>query len=159
MPTDAEQLVYVMYTSGSTGTPKGVADTHHTGLHPAVDRYWRGGRHERVPMHSPYGFDASMFEIWMPLLTGGTVVVAPAGRLDAADLAAAISGHGVTGLFVSAGLFRGLGEERPECFRGVREIWAGGDVVSPTAVRRVRQGWARSSPTSTGPRRPRCSPR
>ncbi|CAM5560143.1 hypothetical protein STENM327S_06214 [Streptomyces tendae] len=38
------------------------------------------------------------------------------------DLAAAISGHGVTGLFVSAGLFRVLAEERPECFRGVREI-------------------------------------
>ncbi|MZG19952.1 amino acid adenylation domain-containing protein, partial [Streptomyces sp. SID5914] len=137
VPTDAEQLVYVMYTSGSTGTPKGVANTHHNVVHLAADRYWRGGRHERVLMHSPYAFDASTFEIWTPLLTGGTVVVAPAGRLDAADLAAAISGHGVTGLFVSAGLFRVLAEERPECFRGVREIWAGGDVVSPTAVRRV----------------------
>ncbi|MGW8793015.1 amino acid adenylation domain-containing protein, partial [Streptomyces althioticus] len=137
VPTDAEQLVYVMYTSGSTGTPKGVANTHHNVMHLAADRYWRDGRHERVLMHSPYAFDASTFEIWTPLLTGGTVVVAPAGRLDAADLAAAISGHGVTGLFVSAGLFRVLAEERPECFRGVREIWAGGDVVSPTAVRRV----------------------
>ncbi|MFJ8630152.1 non-ribosomal peptide synthase/polyketide synthase [Streptomyces sp. NPDC093568] len=135
--TDAEQLVYVMYTSGSTGTPKGVANTHHNVVHLAADRYWRSGRHERVLMHSPYAFDASTFEIWTPLLTGGTVVAAPAGCLDAADLAAVISGHGVTGLFVSAGLFRVLAEERPECFRGVREIWAGGDVVSPTAVRRV----------------------
>ncbi|MFJ8792347.1 amino acid adenylation domain-containing protein [Streptomyces sp. NPDC102462] len=139
VPTDAEQLVYVMYTSGSTGTPKGVANTHHNVVHLAADRYWRGGRHERVLMHSPYAFDASTFEIWTPLLTGGTVVVAPAGRLDAADLATVISGHRVTGLFVSAGLFRVLAEERPECFRGVREIWAGGDVVSPTAVRRVLQ--------------------
>ncbi|KUN61421.1 hypothetical protein AQJ46_36870 [Streptomyces canus] len=137
VPTDAEQLVYVMYTSGSTGTPKGVANTHRNVVHLAADRYWRAGRHERVLMHSPYAFDASTFEIWTPLLTGGTVVAAPAGRLDAADLAAAISAHRVTGLFVSAGLFRVLAEERPDCFRGVREIWAGGDVVSPTAVRRV----------------------
>ncbi|MBO4258601.1 amino acid adenylation domain-containing protein, partial [Streptomyces griseorubiginosus] len=137
VPTDAEQLVYVMYTSGSTGMPKGVANTHRNVVHLAADRYWRGGRHERVLMHSPYAFDASTFEIWTPLLTGGTVVAAPAGRLGAADLAATLSAHRVTGLFVSAGLFRVLAEERPDCFRGVREIWAGGDVVSPTAVRRV----------------------
>ncbi|MEU1026119.1 amino acid adenylation domain-containing protein, partial [Streptomyces sp. NPDC005904] len=135
--TDAEQLVYVMYTSGSTGTPKGVANTHHNVVHLAADAYWRRGHHARVLMHSPYAFDASTFEIWAPLLGGGQVVVAPAGRLDAADLAAAIAGQDVTGLFVSAGLFRVLAEEHPECFRGVREIWAGGDVVSPAAVRRV----------------------
>ncbi|MEU2235263.1 amino acid adenylation domain-containing protein [Streptomyces vietnamensis] len=135
--TDAEQLAYVMYTSGSTGTPKGVGNTHHNVVHLAADRHWRGGNHERVLMHSPYAFDASTFEIWTPLLTGGAIVVAPAGRLDAGDLATAIADGGVTGLFVSAGLFRVLAEERPECFRGVREIWAGGDVVSPAAVRRV----------------------
>ncbi|WP_367042215.1 non-ribosomal peptide synthase/polyketide synthase [Streptomyces sp. Je 1-332] len=135
--TDAEQLVYVMYTSGSTGTPKGVANTHHNVVHLAGDQYWRRGNHERVLMHSPYAFDASTFEIWTPLLTGGRIVVAPAGRLDAADLAAAIAGQEVSGLFVSAGLFRVLAEEHPACFRGVREIWAGGDVVSPVAVRRV----------------------
>ncbi|MGW7040622.1 amino acid adenylation domain-containing protein, partial [Streptomyces zaomyceticus] len=135
--TDAEQLAYVMYTSGSTGTPKGVGNTHHNVVHLAADRYWRAGNHERVLMHSPYAFDASTFEIWTPLLTGGAIVLAPAGRLDAGDLATAIADGGVTGLFVSAGLFRVLAEERPECFRGVREIWAGGDVVSPAAVRRV----------------------
>ncbi|MFE1376766.1 amino acid adenylation domain-containing protein [Streptomyces pharetrae] len=135
--TDAEQLAYVMYTSGSTGRPKGVGNTHHNVVHLAADRYWRRGNHERVLMHSPYAFDASTFEMWTPLLTGGAVVVAPPGRLDASDLATAIAEGGVTGLFVSAGLFRVLAEERPECFRGVREIWAGGDVVSPAAVRRV----------------------
>ncbi|MGW1507576.1 amino acid adenylation domain-containing protein, partial [Streptomyces mirabilis] len=134
---DARQLVYVMYTSGSTGTPKGVANTHRNVVHLAADRYWRSGRHARVLMHSPYAFDASTFEIWTPLLTGGRIVVAPPGRLDAADLAQTIAGQDVTGLFVSAGLFRVLAEEHPACFQGVREIWAGGDVVSPAAVRRV----------------------
>ncbi|MER8072090.1 amino acid adenylation domain-containing protein [Streptomyces sp. NPDC094034] len=133
----SEQLVYVMYTSGSTGKPKGVANTHRNVVHLAADSYWTSGRHERVLMHSPYAFDASTFEIWTPLLTGGTVVVAPAGLMDAADLAKVIAEQNVTGLFVSAGLFRVLAEEHPACFKGVREIWAGGDVVSPTAVHRV----------------------
>ncbi|WP_405443091.1 amino acid adenylation domain-containing protein [Streptomyces avidinii] len=132
-----QQVAYVMFTSGSTGTPKGVANTHRNVVHLAADRYWRGGNHERVLMHSAYAFDASTFEIWTPLLTGGRVVVAPPGRLDAAAFAAAVAEQAVTGLFVSAGLFRVLAEEHPECFAGVREIWAGGDVVSPTAVRRV----------------------
>ncbi len=98
---------------------------------------WRRGNHERVLMHSPYAFDASTFEIWTPLLTGGRVVVAPAGRLGGTELAAVIAEQSVTGMFVSAGLFRVLAEERPECFAGVREIWAGGDIASPTAMRRV----------------------
>ncbi|MFC3730346.1 amino acid adenylation domain-containing protein, partial [Actinoplanes nipponensis] len=137
VPTDPDQLVYVMYTSGSTGTPKGVANTHANVVHLAGARYWRQGRHERVLLHSPYAFDASTFEIWTPLLTGGRVVVAPPGRLGAPDLAAVIAEQQVTGMFVSAGLFRVLAEEHPACFAGVREIWAGGDVVSPVAVRRV----------------------
>ncbi|KOG53175.1 thioester reductase, partial [Streptomyces varsoviensis] len=118
VPTHAQQLVYAMYTSGSTGTPKGVANTHRNVVHLAADRYWRRGNHERVLMHSPYAFDASTFEIWTPLLTGGRVVVAPAGRLGGTELAAVIAEQSVTGMFVSAGLFRVLAEERPECFAG-----------------------------------------
>ncbi|MBC3840502.1 hypothetical protein GXW82_10425 [Streptacidiphilus sp. 4-A2] len=45
-----------------------------------ADRQWRGGAHERVLLHSPHAFDASTYELWVPLLSGGTVVVAaPAG--------------------------------------------------------------------------------
>ncbi|WP_159072899.1 non-ribosomal peptide synthetase [Streptomyces sp. NRRL F-6676] len=134
---DARQLVYVMYTSGSTGTPKGVAVTHRDVVRLASDPYWRAGRHERVLMHAPYAFDASTFEIWTPLLNGGRIVVAPPGRLDAAGLAAVIAAQDVTGLFVTAGLFRVLAEEDPACFRGVREVMAGGDIVSPAAARSV----------------------
>ncbi|MFE2032055.1 amino acid adenylation domain-containing protein [Streptomyces scopuliridis] len=132
-----EQLAYVMYTSGSTGTPKGVAVTHHDVLSLAFDGCWDTGNHERVLLHSPQAFDASTYELWVPLLRGGQLVVAPPGELDVHDLARIVVERRVTGLWLTAGLFRILAEERPECFAGVREVWSGGDVVPAPMVRRV----------------------
>ncbi|MCQ8195653.1 AMP-binding protein, partial [Streptomyces rugosispiralis] len=56
---------------------------------------------------------------------------------DAAALAEVLAGWRVTALWVTAGLFKVVADERPECFAGVREVWTGGDVVSPAAVERV----------------------
>jgi thioesterase domain-containing protein/acyl carrier protein len=54
-----------------------------------------------------------------------------------ATLARLIAEEAITGLQVTAGLFRVMAEEDPGCFAGVREVITGGDVISPTAVRRV----------------------
>ncbi|MFB7613702.1 non-ribosomal peptide synthase/polyketide synthase, partial [Kitasatospora sp. NPDC056181] len=134
---DPRQLAYVMYTSGSTGRPKGVGVTHRDVAALALAPCWREGGHDRVLLHSPTAFDASTYEFWVPLLGGGRVVVAPPGRLDLDLLAAAVDGHGVTGLWLTAGLFRLVAEERPELLAGVHEVWTGGDVVPPSAVARV----------------------
>ncbi|MFD0265490.1 non-ribosomal peptide synthase/polyketide synthase, partial [Streptomyces sp. NPDC127106] len=131
------QLAYVMYTSGSTGHPKGVAVTHADVAGLALADCWSGGAHERVLMHSPTAFDASTYELWVPLLGGGRIAVAPPGRLDVRDLCAAVAEHGVTGLWLTAGLFRLLAEEEPGGLKGVDEVWTGGDVVSAAAVARV----------------------
>ncbi|WP_322942087.1 non-ribosomal peptide synthetase [Actinacidiphila yeochonensis] len=137
VPADARQLAYVMYTSGSTGRPKGVAVTHRDVVGLALSPCWRGGGHERVLLHSPTAFDLSTYELWVPLLAGGRIVVAPPGRLDLDLLHQAVSEHGVTGLWLTSGLFRLVAEERPGLLAGVREVWTGGDVVSPAAVSRV----------------------
>ncbi|MGW4897497.1 amino acid adenylation domain-containing protein [Kitasatospora sp. NPDC004240] len=134
---DPRQLAYVMYTSGSTGRPKGVGVTHRDVAALALAPCWREGGHERVLLHSPTAFDASTYEFWVPLLGGGRVVVAPPGRLDLDALEGAVAEHGVTGLWLTAGLFRLVAEERPHLLAGVREVWTGGDVVPPTAVARV----------------------
>ncbi|WP_448322092.1 amino acid adenylation domain-containing protein [Streptomyces sp. CO7] len=133
-----EQLAYVMYTSGSTGRPKGVAVTHRDVLDLAGDSmFTEPGAHERVLMVAPYAFDPSTYELWVPLLHGGRTVVTPEGDLSVATLARLIAEEEITGLQVTAGLFRVMAEEAPGCFAGVREVITGGDVISPTAVRRV----------------------
>ncbi|HEU0088064.1 MAG TPA: amino acid adenylation domain-containing protein [Pseudonocardiaceae bacterium] len=136
---DPEQLAYVMYTSGSTGTPKGVTVRHRDVVALAFDRRFQSSAHQRVLLHSPMAFDASTYELWVPLLRGGQVVVARPGDLDPVSLRQVITDHGVTGLWLTAGLFRLIAQEAPECLAGVREVWTGGDVVAATAVRRTLQ--------------------
>ncbi|MEU1674722.1 amino acid adenylation domain-containing protein [Streptomyces roseifaciens] len=133
-----DALACVMFTSGSTGRPKGVAITQGNLAALAADRWWSEGGAERVLLHSPQAFDAFNLELWVPLLTGGEVVVAPPERLDPAALSRITAATGITGLWLTAGLFDAFATEDPACLAGLRQVWTGGDVVSPAAVRTVR---------------------
>ncbi|MGW2326184.1 non-ribosomal peptide synthase/polyketide synthase [Streptomyces sp. NPDC001700] len=137
VPVRRDNLAYVMFTSGSTGEPKAVGVRHRDVAALAFHRAFGGGGHDRVALHSPVAFDAATYEVWVPLLRGGQVVVAPPGELDAAALRRLVADHGVTGLWLTAGLFRLLAQDAPDCFAGLREVWTGGDVVPAGAVRRV----------------------
>ncbi|WP_089156238.1 amino acid adenylation domain-containing protein [Micromonospora sp. NBS 11-29] len=137
LPVTPDRLAYVMFTSGSTGVPKGIGITHRDAIDLALDRCWEGGPDGRVLMHSPYAFDISTYELWSPLLTGGSIVVAPPGDLDAEMLRRVVATEGVTSLLATAGLFGVIADEAPDAFAGMTQVWTGGDVVSPTAVRRV----------------------
>ncbi|MFI1708376.1 amino acid adenylation domain-containing protein [Streptomyces griseoruber] len=133
----ADQLAYVLFTSGSTGEPKGVGVTHRAVLDLAGDGAFGGEAHRSVLQHSTQAFDAATYEMWVPLLSGGRIVLAPPGQLDGPSLERLVAGHGVTALWLTAGLFRLLAEESPGGFAGLREVWAGGDVVPGQAVRAV----------------------
>ncbi|MFC5833511.1 amino acid adenylation domain-containing protein [Nonomuraea insulae] len=133
-PDDA---AYVMYTSGSTGRPKGVVVTHRNIVDLASDQCFRGDAQARVLVHSPQEFDASTYEVWVPLLGGGQLMVAPPGHLDVLDYQKLITDSGITCLWLTAGLFTVLAEEAAPCFRTVRQVWTGGDVVPAAAVHRV----------------------
>ncbi|MFE9450989.1 non-ribosomal peptide synthase/polyketide synthase [Streptomyces sp. NPDC006739] len=136
-PADPERLAYVMFTSGSTGRPKAVAVRHRDVAALATDSRFAGGVCDRVLLHSPVAFDAATFEVWAPLLNGGRVVVAPGESVDAALLRRSAGEGGLTALWLTAGLFRLLAQDAPDCFSGLRQVWTGGDVVPAAAVRRV----------------------
>nr|ADU56133.1 hypothetical protein CA915-12 [uncultured organism CA915] len=135
--TSPGALAYVMYTSGSTGTPKGVAVPHRSVAELVSSPGWAVASGESILMHAPYAFDASLFEIWVPLVSGARVVIAPPGPVDAQRLRAAIAA-GLTRAHLTAGSFRAVAEESPESFAGLREVLTGGDVVPANAVAKVR---------------------
>ncbi|HTG35428.1 MAG TPA: amino acid adenylation domain-containing protein [Thermoanaerobaculia bacterium] len=134
----ADQLAYVMYTSGSTGRPKGVMVTHGNVVRLVRGADWADlGPGETFLQFGNLAFDAATLEIWAPLLNGGRLALYPGRRAALDELAAAIAHHGVTTLWLTAGLFHQMVADRLEALRPLRQLLAGGDVLSPAHVRRV----------------------
>lgn len=76
---------YVIFTSGSTGRPKGVEVTHGSVVNLLTDvaRRLDIGSKDRLLAITTLSFDISVLEMLLPLVAGGTVVIA--SRDDAAD--------------------------------------------------------------------------
>ena len=96
-----EDLAYVIFTSGSTGAPKGVAVEHRA----IVNRLlWMAAEYgispqDRVLQKTPASFDVSVWEFFLPLMTGAELVMAPPGaHRDPALLGAVIRRHRITTL-------------------------------------------------------------
>ncbi|WP_258539555.1 non-ribosomal peptide synthetase [Chitinophaga oryzae] len=82
-----EDLAYVIYTSGSTGKPKGVMLEHRGVVNLALsqrDALWlKPGM--RSLQFASFGFDASCYEIFNTLLSGGVLVLPRKEDLLSAD--------------------------------------------------------------------------
>ncbi|MDX3854760.1 amino acid adenylation domain-containing protein [Streptomyces sp. AK02-01A] len=92
-------LAYVIYTSGSTGRPKGVRIEHHSLTNLLLsfrDLLDAGPAHRWLALTS-VSFDISALEIFLPLITGATVVVATEGQTrDGEALRELAARHGVS---------------------------------------------------------------
>ncbi|WP_275410972.1 non-ribosomal peptide synthetase [Paractinoplanes rishiriensis] len=70
---------YTIYTSGSTGRPKGVVVTHRNvvRLFTQTEHWFSFGAGDVWTLFHSFAFDFSVWELWGPLLYGGTLVVVP----------------------------------------------------------------------------------
>ncbi|MFD9536444.1 amino acid adenylation domain-containing protein [Streptomyces sp. NPDC060010] len=146
--TDPDSAAYLMYTSGSTGRPKGVVVTHRAlaGQLAWTAERFGFGPHDRVLHQYAAGFDPSLQEVFVPLLTGGTVVIArPDGHRDPAYLISLIRSERVTTLDLVPSLYTALlAEEVPPggdgpWWSGLRRAFSGGEALTVPAARRWRE--------------------
>src|SRR5262245_12235712 len=135
---EPRNAVYVTYTSGSTGTPKGVVVTHHNVVRLVKRPDYVELTSDDVFLHlAPLSFDASTFEIWGALLNGAKLAVHPDGALDLVKLKRIIDETGVSVLWLTAALFHQVVDEHLPAIAGVKQLLAGGDVLSASHVRKV----------------------
>ncbi len=135
-----DNIAYVMYTSGSTGTPKGVNVIHRGVVRLVKQTNYASFSAEEIFLQlAPISFDASTFEIWGCLLNGARLVVMPPGTPSLQELGQALKQYHVTTLWLTANLFHLMVDNRLCDLKQVRQLLAGGDVLSVYHVQKVLQ--------------------
>ncbi|RON52260.1 hypothetical protein BK666_02495 [Pseudomonas frederiksbergensis] len=140
---NATHLAYVLYTSGSTGMPKGVMNEHRGVVNRllwARDEY-RVDETDRVLQKTPFGFDVSVWEFFLPLLAGAQLVMArPGGHQEPDYLAKVIRGAGITLLhFVPSMLELFLEDRDSQGFPGLRRVLCSGEALPRSLQKRFEQ--------------------
>ncbi|MER7583675.1 amino acid adenylation domain-containing protein [Kitasatospora sp. NPDC097691] len=151
-PLDA---AYVIFTSGSTGRPKGVV-VPHEGIANRVG--WTVRRHglgpgDRILQKTTLSFDAAGWEIFAPLVSGATVVMAPPGtERDPALMVATVAERRITVLQVVPSVLRLLTEQPAwERLDTLRLLFCAGEPLRAELLRKLPAGLANGVWNTYGP--------
>ncbi|MEU5837255.1 amino acid adenylation domain-containing protein [Streptomyces diacarni] len=137
---DADDLAYVTYTSGSTGRPKGVMITHRSLFNIVTEaiRLYDLGPDSRMLQFYTMSFDGGVWEIFLTLSSGATLVIAdPEARQSPARLAEQLRAESVTALTLPPAVAAVLD---PAELPGVRSLGLAGDVLAPELAREWAPG-------------------
>jgi amino acid adenylation domain-containing protein len=129
-----DNLAYVIYTSGSTGNPKGVLISHRS-----INNRLLWTNHtfplssgDRLLQKTPYTFDASIWELFAPLLAGAVVVMARrGGHQDPSYLAQTVAEREITILQLVPSMLRVFLQQEgvAQSCRTLKRMFCGGEAL------------------------------
>lgn len=127
-----DNLAYIIYTSGSTGQPKGVALTH-LGLSNLIDWHVHSfslTKQDRSSHLAGLGFDAAVWELWAPLVSGGSLhLVDQETRLSPQKLQQWIYNQHITISFMPTPMAERMLELEWNTDTTLRVLLTGGDTL------------------------------
>lgn len=131
-----DDIAYVNFTSGSSGEPKGVM-VPHRGITSLLSNanYTELSTETVTLFHAPPYFDGMTFELWAPLLHGGTAVLFDSDHPNVSRLRRTIREGHVTVLLCTAALFNVIVDTAPDTFETLSTVMTGGESLSPHHVR------------------------
>ncbi|MGW1045384.1 non-ribosomal peptide synthetase [Streptomyces sp. NPDC002547] len=136
------RLAYVIFTSGSTGRPKGVAVEHRSVLNLFANWQARMGARpgDAGSAWSSIGFDASVHELLLPLVTGGELHIVPEEmRGDPGALMDWMREHAITQAFLPPAYVKWIDEEPDTRLQGLslRALLTGVESLPEAALHRL----------------------
>ncbi|WP_075185106.1 amino acid adenylation domain-containing protein [Teredinibacter haidensis] len=130
----AEDLAYIIYTSGSTGKPKGCMLPHRAICNRLLwmKQQYQVSSRDRILQKTPYTFDVSVWELFLPMLSGASLVFAkPKGHKDNAYLISLIQQENITIChFVPSMLRFFLNQPTAAQCESLKHVFASGEALS-----------------------------
>ncbi|WP_062393756.1 non-ribosomal peptide synthetase [Gordonia phthalatica] len=147
-PLTPDNAAYTLFTSGSTGRPKGVTVSHRSVVNRLAWGYGTFGwsRGDRIILKTPFTFDVSVPELFGPLMSGATIVVARAGGhadpdylVELLEESAATSVHFVPSML---SVFLDVVEpERLAQLTRLKWLFASGEALPAAVVAKAHAAW------------------
>lgn len=138
-----DDLAYVIYTSGSTGKPKGCMISHKAICNRLIwmQRQYQVTGNDLILQKTPFTFDVSVWELFLPLLSGaGLVMAKPKGHQDNAYLIDTITQKGITIChFVPSMLRFFLNQPRVTQCQSLKHVFVSGEALPAELMKQFKR--------------------
>ncbi|KTC87247.1 amino acid adenylation domain-containing protein [Legionella drozanskii] len=136
--TQPSDLAYIIYTSGTTGTPKGVCVSHKAACNHMtwMKSAYNFTQKDIFLQKTPFSFDASVWEFFMPLWVGGTLVIAPVhAHKSPTELIELVIKNKVTILQLVPPMLREITlTPRFVSCTSLKQVFCGGEILLPEII-------------------------
>ena len=139
---DPANLAYVIYTSGSTGEPKGVMIEHRAIVNRLewMRTQYAFNERDRVLQKTPATFDVSVWEFFLPFISGAELVVAlPEAHKNPADIAALIRRFNISTLHFVPSMLNVFVAEPSAHGLAVQRVFCSGEELTQGLCERFHQ--------------------